>query len=142
MPRINAMAAVTAAIALLSLFSGCGRDPRATAAAGACEELVGHLAARRWDQAMPLLSGSALDAVGGLAPLLDAVPGLDTRVADFKPLSIDVEREEAEVLASYLQEQTVPGYGTTLQRLRVKFWLVWLGGRWRVYQAAVVEAER
>lgn len=138
----KAMAAATAAIAALIALFGCGRDPRAGQAVLTCEVLVMELAARRWDAARPMLSGAALDAVDGLIPLLDAAAGLQTRVTDFRALGVRTADDEAEVVASYVQEQTVPGYGTTLQRLRVKFWLIWLGGRWRVYQAAVMDAVR
>lgn len=142
MRTMHAMAALMAAIVLFTILSGCGKDPRAAAATATCERLVTQLAARRWEQALPLLSGAALDAVDSLIPMLDAAPGLQTRISDFRPLTARAGTDEAEVVASYVQEQTVPGYGTTLQRLRVKFWLVWLGGQWRVYQAAVMDAAR
>lgn len=134
--------AVLAALLFVSLLPllGCSRGGAEEAAMEeVVESYVKSVADRKFDQALELLTGEALEAVKEVLPAVEkanvrsSVSKVETR-ADF----LNRSRDRGSVECSYVLEQTVPGYGTTLNEITAAFDLKKLDGRWLIYSARVI----
>ncbi|HCC32652.1 MAG TPA: hypothetical protein DEQ28_01940 [Clostridiales bacterium] len=89
------------------------------------------LAGRNYDALLSVLTGDALAAMEYLLPVLEA-SGAETALHDLQVHVREIRRDTAVAEARYVQEQRVPGHGTTVQRMVVLFEFVLLEGQWRI----------
>lgn len=117
------------------LAAGCGRSPSLERElVGLCEKYTQLFAARDYDAARHYLTGQALLELDASRPLLEAVRAVETKVSEFQG-RVDFmsrDRSRASARCAWVQEQTVPGSGTTISRVEVVYDLVKLKGQWLI----------
>jgi len=106
---------------------------------GIVEEYVQNLAAQQWDKVLPALSGDALASMEEMIPALQAVD-YETKIHELKTKVdfINKDKDRATVEATYIMEQTVPDYGTTLDDMMVVFDLKKIQDQWKIYRISIV----
>ncbi len=89
------------------------------------------LEGRDYGALLSVLTGDALASMEYLLPVLEA-SGVETALYGLEVYVLEARRGRASAEARYVQEQRVPGYGTTVQRMVVLFELVLFEGRWMI----------
>jgi len=89
------------------------------------------LEGRDYGALLSVLTGDALASMEYLLPVLEA-SGVETALYGLEVYVLEARRGRASAEARYVQEQRVPGYGTTVQRMVVFFDLVLFEGRWMI----------
>lgn len=124
------------------LLAGCGGGDKELERQlqGMVEEYVQNLAAQKWDRVLPALSGDALASMEEMIPALQAIQ-YETKIHD---LSVDIDfinkkKDRATIEATYVMEQTIPDYGTTLDDMMVVFDLKKIRDEWKIYRISIAD---
>lgn len=140
--RMMRVIGVVLALAVAIAVSGCGGrsfklEEQLVAMSKAYQE---DFAAKRFSKVMPVLTGDALDAMQAAAPLLE-VADVQTKVLSYEGRVDFVNRDKtrASVEATYTQEQTIEGYGTSSTEITVVLDWKKMGDNWRIYSIKTVD---
>jgi len=134
---------VIAALVLAVAVAGCGRSfVLEKDLVSKSQAFTQDFAARKWEQVMPVLTGDALESVKAALPLLQSAD-VETKVTDWsgKVDFMNRSKDRASVELSYIQEQTVPGYGTTTTKMDVVYDWKQLAGAWKIYEIKLVQKD-
>ncbi|MHB8927085.1 MAG: hypothetical protein ACYC9Q_05375 [Bacillota bacterium] len=137
------MLVVVGIVALALTSAGCGRSfTLEKELVSKSQAFTQDFAARRFEAVLPVLTGDALESVKAALPLLQSA-NLETKVTDWsgKVDFMNRSKDRASVDLSYIQEQTVPGYGTTTTKMNVVYDWKKLAGAWRIYEIKLVHKD-
>ncbi|MGB9881131.1 MAG: hypothetical protein ACPLRM_10245 [Anaerolineae bacterium] len=132
---------LAACIVAAIVVSGCGRAfTEEKKLVDLCRQYTLALAEKKIDQAAGLLTGEALEAMKFAAPIIEAAE-VTTVIKNFegKVGQMNKARDRAEVEASYIQEQTVEGYGTTVAEFSIVYYLKKVDKDWKIYSIRIVQ---
>lgn len=132
---MRAVRIILAAVLVLCVAGGCGKSPSLERElVQLCEKYTQLFAAKDYDSARHYLTGQALVELDASRPLLEAVRAVETKVSEFQGKVDFMSRDKSRASArcSWVQEQTVPGSGTTITRVEVVYDLVKLKGKWLI----------
>ncbi len=104
-----------------------------------CKQYVEDLAAKRGEKVTEALTGDALEAWKMVGPMLLAT-NMTTTIKNFegKVGQMNRAQDRAEVEATYIQEQVIEGFGTTVAEFSVVFQLKRIEQSWKIYAVQTV----
>lgn len=142
--RSRSRVLVAAAMIALALASvGCGRSfTLEKELVAKSQAFTQDFATGRFEAVLSALTGDALESVKAALPLLQGA-NVETKVTDWtgKVDFMNRSRDRASVELSYIQEQTVPGYGTTTTKMDVVYDWKKLDGSWMIYEIKLVQKD-
>lgn len=142
--RLRGKVLVAAAMVVLAFGSaGCGRSfVLEKDLVSRSEAFTQDFTARKFESVLPVLTGDALESVKAALPLLQSAD-VETKVTDWngKVDFMNRSKDRASVELSYIQEQTVAGYGTTTTKMDVVYDWKKLAGAWRIYEIKLVQKD-
>ena len=125
------------------LVSGCGRSfLLEEEIVKLCRGYTENVAARKYDKAMEMLTGDALESFRIALPAIEALE-ISSKVSGWKGKVdwMNRPKDRASVAAEYLMEQTVPGYGTALTDYEVVYDLKKTASGWKIYSIKAVRKQ-
>ena len=131
---------VCLATIVLLLLTGCGDDKvLESQLKDTSIKYITAWAAKDFETVMTLATGEALTALQQLAPALkgadysNKIEGMSAKLDH-----INKSKDNAAVELTYTQEQTVPGYGTSVRKIDVMCNLKKINGEWKVYAVNLI----
>lgn len=106
------------------------------------QEYVENVAAKKFELVLPMLTGDALDGFRMSLPILEALE-VTNKVSDFEAECDFMNRknDRASVEVSYLQEQTIEGFGTSLVELNSVLEFKKLNNEWKIYEVKIIQKQ-
>lgn len=129
-------------LTLAVLVAGCGKRSfvEEEKLVKMTQDYVENVAAKKFDQVIPVLTGDALDGMRVSMPVLEAIK-VTNKISDFAAKCDFMNRtnDRASVEATYLQQQTVENFGTATVEMDVVFDFKKLNGEWKIYSIKTVQ---
>ncbi|MEW6048417.1 MAG: hypothetical protein AB1609_18395 [Bacillota bacterium] len=132
------------ALAVAVAAGGCRRSPSTEKElVKLCQDYTVLFAEKKFAECREYLTGEALTQFELGLPLLEATKAVQSRVSDFRGAVDFVNRsgDRASVRCTWLQEDTVPGAGTVVNRMDVAYDVVKLKGRWLISAVKLLAQE-